>query len=154
MILSHADRLDEGRLVAFIGGSGVCDVEGDVMVQEVVEQPRAVRVVAWLTLILGAWGVLDELNPASDPGIRWLGLLLSIAGVVAGLLLVRRRRSGYLATVAWWSAGVAWALWFFLVQGEYTLAARLWGLPVIAVGGLPLAFLLSARARRWARQTS
>jgi len=99
-------------------------------------------------------GTLDEVNRASDAGIRWLTMLLSVAGVFAGLALLRRRRSGYAATLAWWLAGIVWALWFFFVQGDYPAVARLWGIPVILIGGLPVAFLLSRRARRWARDSS
>ena len=122
---------------------------------ERVAQPRSLRVVGWLSVVAGTWSVGDEINRAlGGNGVRWFDLILSAVTFVGGIGLVRRKRWGYLVTLASLVLGFVWGAWFFFIQGEYTLAARLWGIPILLVAAIPLVFVFLPRARSWFKDGS
>jgi hypothetical protein len=54
--------------------------------------PRAVRVVAWLTTFLGAWGLVEEVVRGSGRlSTNWLNLAIGLAYLIAGIGLIRGR---------------------------------------------------------------
>jgi hypothetical protein len=61
------------------------------------------------------------------------------------------RRWGYLLTLGFYLWAVAWIAWFFFLQGDYVLAGRLWGIPVMLLAAILAAFLLTPKTRRWFR---
>ncbi len=112
-------------------------------------QPTPVRVIAWLTVGTGVWSLVDEAVAYQSQGVRWLTLVLALTSLVGAIALLRRRRWGYLVVVAYYLSGVFWVAWFLSIHGDYTLSARLIGVPVLLFAGPPLLFLLSRRARSW-----
>ena len=117
-------------------------------------QPRSLRVIGWLLLLLGALSLPDELNRILDErGVRWVYVLgiVSVAGPV-GLLL--RTRWGYLVTLGNSLLAVGWAAWFFFLQGEHLLTERLFGILPVLMLVIPVAFLATPKARRWFKGAS
>ena len=110
--------------------------------------------VGWLSVVGGTWGVGDEISRAiGGNGVGWFDLFLD-ASLVGGIGLVRRRRWGYLVTFASLVQGFVWGVWFFFMQGEYTLAGRLWGIPILLAVAFLLVVLLLPRARSWFKDGS
>jgi hypothetical protein len=112
--------------------------------------PRSLRVIGWLSLVLSAWSLLEEVIRA----LRWGNVALAVVSIAGAVGLLRHRRWGYLLTLGFWLFGVAWIAWFFFLQGEYTLAARLLGIPILLVAAIPPLFLLLPRARSWFKDGS
>lgn len=50
-------------------------------------------------------------------------------------------RWGHLVTVASLISSIPWGAWLFFIQGDYTLSARLIGIPVLLLVAIPLMFL-------------
>jgi uncharacterized membrane protein (UPF0136 family) len=122
---------------------------------ERVAQPRSLRVVGWLSVVAGTWGVGDEISRAiGGKGVRWFDLFVDAATLVGGIGLVRRKRWGYLVTLASLVFGFVSGVWFFFIQGEYTLAGRLWGIPILLAVAFLLVVLLLPRARSWFKDGS
>lgn len=122
---------------------------------ERVAQPRSLRVVGWLSVVAGTWGVGDEISRAiGGKGVRWFDLFVDAVTLVGGIGLVRRKRWGYLVTLASLVFGLAVGVWFFFIQGEYTLAGRLWGIPILLAVAFLLVVLLRLRARSWFKDGS
>ena len=112
--------------------------------------PRSLRVIGWLSLVLSAWSLLEERIRA----LRWGNVVLAVVSLAGAVGLLRHRRWGYVLTLGFWLFGIAWVAWFFFIQGEYTLAARLTGIPILLVAAIPPAFLLTPKARRWFRDST
>jgi hypothetical protein len=109
--------------------------------------PKSLLVIGWLSLVLSAWSLLEEVIRA----LRWGNVVLAVVSIAGAVGLLRHRRWGYLLTLGFWLFGVAWIAWFFFLQGDYVLAGRLWGIPVMLLAAIPAAFLLTPKARRWFR---
>jgi hypothetical protein len=90
-------------------------------------------------------------QPEATSADQQPSVIVFIAGAVG---LLRQRRWGYLLTLGYWLSGVVWGGWFFFIQGEYTLAARLTRFPVLLVALIPPVFLLLPRARSWFKDGS
>ena len=120
-----------------------------------VAQPRSLRVVGWLQVVGGTWAVGDEISRAiGGNGVRWFNLFIDAATLVGGIGLVRRKRWGYLVTLPSLVFGFVSGVWFFFIQGEYTLAGRLLGIPILLAVALLLVVLLLPRARSWFKDGS
>ena len=117
--------------------------------------PKSLRVIGWLSLVLSAWSLLDELFRALDGrGMRWGNVVLAVVVIAGAVGLLRHHRWGYLLILGYWLFLAAWIAWFFFIQGEYTLAARLTGIPILLVPAIPAVFLLLPRARSWFKDGS
>jgi hypothetical protein len=117
--------------------------------------PKSLRVIGWLSLALSVWSLGDDVIRALDGrGMRWTSVVLAVVFIAGAVGLLRHRRWGYLLTLGNWLLGVAWGVWFFFIQGEYTLAARLLGIPILLVAAIPPVFLLLPRARSWFKDGS
>lgn len=115
--------------------------------------PRAVRVVAWFTTFLGAWGLVEEVVRGSGRlSTNWLNLAIGLAYLIAGIGLIRGRLWAYIPTVALWASSLVWAGWYFFIEGAEREAAGPVGFGVIALTSVPFAFLLSRGATTWARK--
>lgn len=109
--------------------------------------PKSLRVIGWLSLVLSAWSLLEAVIRA----LRWGNVVLAVVSIAGAVGLLRHRRWGYLLTLGFYLWAVAWIAWFFFLQGDYVLAERLWGIPVILLATIPVAFLLTPKARHWFR---
>jgi hypothetical protein len=116
-------------------------------------QPRPMRVIAWLVVALGAWGVIEgAIGFAGGKGLRTLAAIENVVFVIAGVALLRGKRWAYVALCLIFVEAFIRGVWFFfLTEAEYSLATRLVvGTPVILVGSVvPLVVLLLPRSRSW-----
>ena len=112
--------------------------------------PKSLRVIGWLTLVLGAWSLWDELiRVLGSRGMPMGYVALAIASIAGAIGLLRQLRWGYLLTLGLWLLAVAQAAWFFFLQGDFELVGRMMGIPVILMVAIPAVFLLTPKARRW-----
>jgi hypothetical protein len=117
-------------------------------------QPRSLRVIGWLMLILGALSLPDELNRILDGrSVRWVYTLLALVSVAGPVGLLLRRRWGYLVTLGYWLSGIVWGGWLLYFQDDYA-AARPFGVLLLLIFAIPVAFLLTPKARRWFKDVS
>jgi len=112
--------------------------------------PKSLRVIGWLTLVLGAWSLWDELiRVLGGRGMPMSYVALAIASIAGAIGLLRQLPWGYLLTLGLWLLAVAQAAWFFFLQGDFELVGRMMGIPVMLMLAIPAAFLLTPKARRW-----
>ena len=118
-------------------------------------QPRSLRVIGWLLLVLGVVSLPGELNRIlDDRGVRWVSLLLGIASVAGPVGLLLRTRWGYLVTLGHSLVGIVLVTWVFFIQAEPLLAVRLFGILLVLILAVPVVFLLTPKARRWFKDAS
>jgi len=112
--------------------------------------PKSLRVIGWLTLVLGAWSLWDDLLLVLDGRRMPMGYVVLAIGSIAGAIgLLRQLRWGYLLTLGYWLLAVAQAAWFFFLEGDFELVGRMTGIPVMLMLAIPATFLLTPKARRW-----
>jgi uncharacterized membrane protein len=106
------------------------------------------RVVAWLVVAVGAWGVIRFVGGGRplDVAIIW-----NIVLIISGVGLLRGKRWAYVALCLIFLEAFVQGVWFFFVrEAEYSLATRLVvGVPVVLFVVVPLGVLLSPRSRSW-----
>lgn len=113
-------------------------------------QPRSLRVIGWLSVVAGAWSIGDEvIRLLRGPGVRWIRVSLGVVTLAGGIGLLRSRRWGDLVSVALLIYSMIWGAWFFFIQGDFTLSARLTGIPVVLFNAILVAFMLAPSSRRW-----
>jgi hypothetical protein len=122
--------------------------------------PRGVRIVGWILLILGGWGLLDLLIGTAEskahPSLV-VGVPSAVINMGLGWALLRGFRWAYAPVLLTLVAAEGLAAWIFFVKlaDRYSLAVRLQsGLLVMILAAVPVVLMLTPSARRWARNES
>lgn len=115
--------------------------------------PRTVLVAAWLLAAVGALSVLEELMSVVDGRVNVLAASSAVVTLSAALALVRRKRWGYVVSIANLLVATCWGvLYFSVLSTESSVTVRIVaGGLVLAILSVPLLLLLSPSGRRWFR---